>query len=93
MARKPNSSYTVGMKVAISMPDSEFIRNEAAASKLGMSRSLFYQNAARHFRNSAPLTLANSTTDQVNHWIDRYGTPGGPQLGDISAEVWTDTEW
>lgn len=53
--------YTRGMKTAISVPDATFERVDAAAKKLGMSRSEFYARAAERWLRElegADVTLA-----------------------------------
>lgn len=56
--------YSSSVKTAISLPDDTFQRVEAAAKRLGVSRSEFFARAAEHNRSDLrTVTVAVLTTD------------------------------
>ena len=87
------TSYTLGMKTAISIPDRDFERFERVAARHGMNRSEFYRRAGRRLveelEGEAELTaLANSV-------IERVGQPlaDGPFLAESERTLLESTDW
>lgn len=59
------------MKTAISVPNATFERVERAASRLGVSRSQFYAQAAERWLDSLE---DDGTTDAINSAISAHAT-------------------
>lgn len=87
------TSYTPGMKTAISISDGEFERFERVAARHGMNRSEFFRRAGRRFveelEGEAELT---ALADAV---IRRVGQPfaGSPFLAESEKALLESTEW
>ena len=70
------------MKTAISLPDETFERVEAAAKRLGVSRSEFFARAAERWLNDLD---DNQTTEAINQAI--AGLPGDTAFTDTAARA------
>ncbi len=75
------------MKTAISLPDETFHRVEAAAGRLGVSRSEFFARAAERWLATLD---ADGTTDAINRALD--GQPVDHAFTDAAAAALIDTE-
>lgn len=67
------TSYTRGVKTAISIPDGDFERFERLAARHGMNRSEFYRVAGRKL--AAELEGEAELTAMANAIIARAGQP------------------
>jgi len=84
------SSYTLGMKTAVSIPDEVFARAERLARRTRTSRSRLFSNALREY-------LARHTLDDVTEAMDRVcaevGNQPDPFLAAAARRVLEQTEW
>lgn len=87
------TSYTRGMKTAISIPDGDFERFERVAARHGMNRSEFYRLAGR--RLAEELEGEAELTAMANAVIARVGQPGVDEsfLGESERIVLEGSEW
>lgn len=82
------------MKTAISLPDATFARVDAAAGRLGISRSEVFARAAERYLDDLD---ADSVTDRINAVLAAAG--GTDQSNHDAAEhaadalVMVDEEW
>ncbi len=60
-----NCSYTLGMKTAISIPDSLFEAADQLANRLGITRSELYRRAVRRFLETYSHQVIRETLDDV----------------------------
>lgn len=60
-----NLGYTIGMKTAISIPDSLFEAAERVAARLGISRSELYRRAVRQFLEAQGHDVIREKLDEV----------------------------
>jgi metal-responsive CopG/Arc/MetJ family transcriptional regulator len=60
------------VKTAISLPDETFERASQRARELGMSRSEFFAQAARHYLDELD---AKSITHQIDLALDHFDAP------------------
>ncbi len=65
-----NFSYTQHMKTAISIPDELFEEAEAAAKRLGVSRSRLYSEAVRAFLE---VHSREAVTEKLNEVYAQHG--------------------
>jgi len=84
------SSYTIGMKTAVSIPDGIFDRAERLAAQERRSRSEVYATAldeylARHERDEV--------TDAMNHACDRVGETDDAFLAVAGRQALDRVEW
>jgi predicted DNA-binding protein len=70
------------MKTAISLPDETFERIEAAAKRLGVSRSEFFARAAERWLNDLE---DNQTTEAINQAIGDL--PGDTAFSEAAAQA------
>jgi predicted DNA-binding protein len=70
------------MKTAISLPDETFERIEAAAKRLGVSRSEFFARAAERWLNDLE---DNQTTEAINQAIGDL--PGDAAFSEAAAQA------
>lgn len=66
-------SYTIGMKIAVSIPDRVFADAEALAKRLGKSRSQLYADAVREYLRNHE---ADSVTDRINEAVAGFSPEG-----------------
>lgn len=59
--------YTLGMKTAISVPDSTYERATARAEALGISRSALFSRAVEHYLDELD---AHSVTEQIDRALE-----------------------
>lgn len=81
--------YTRDMKTAISVPDATFARVDAAAKKLGMSRSEFYARAAERWLRELEGADVTRAIDEVLAGVDvdsRFVTEAARALWRASDE-------
>jgi metal-responsive CopG/Arc/MetJ family transcriptional regulator len=83
-------SYTSGMKVAVSIPESVFKEAEKLAKKKKTSRSKLYSLALREY-------LARHSEDQITESINRalaeIGDQTDPFVEAAADEILRNTEW
>jgi predicted DNA-binding protein len=70
------------VKTAISLPDETFERVEAAAKRLGVSRSEFFARAAERWLNDLD---DNQTTEAINQAI--ADLPGDTAFSEAAAQA------
>ena len=75
------------MKTAISLPDNTFRRVEAAAKRMGVSRSEFFARAAERWLDALQQ---DDTTAAINRAIS--GTPSDHEFADAAAAALADTD-
>jgi metal-responsive CopG/Arc/MetJ family transcriptional regulator len=77
------------MKTAVSLPDDLFRRGEAAAKKLGMSRSKLYATALREY---LAQRRSKSITERLNDYYSRHPAKIDPGLMRAQLES-LDEKW
>jgi len=75
------------VKTAISLPDNTFRRVEAAAKRMGVSRSEFFARAAERWLDALQQ---DDTTAAINRAIS--GTPSDHEFADAAAAALADTD-
>ena len=85
-----NSSYTIGMKTAISLPDATFAAAEALARRLGVSRSQLYRRALEKFIDAE---RRSDITDRLNEIYADESSELDPVLGEIQLASLPPEEW
>jgi len=84
------NGYTLGMKIAISVPDEVFARAERLAKRLQVSRSELYSRALREY-------LARHSPDEVTQALDRVcdelDTVADDFVREASRRIVEGTEW
>ena len=87
------TSYTHGMKTAISVPDGDFERYERVAARHGLNRSEFYRLAAQRFADE--LEGASELTVLANVVLARSGQPSAddPYLAEVRRVHRDLVEW
>ncbi len=83
--------YTVGMKIAVSVPDDIFQRAEKLAHNAGRSRSEVYSAALREY-------VARHAPDEVTEAVDRAVAALGheapdPFVASATARILSRSEW
>ena len=73
LANAPSMSYTIGMKVAVSIPDPIFEEAERLARRLGTSRSEVYARALNAF---AAAHAPDRVTEALNEAVEAAGEAG-----------------
>ena len=85
-----SNGYTLGMKIAISVPDEVFARAERLAKRLQVSRSELYSRALREY-------LARHSPDEVTQALDRVcdelDTGANDFVREASRRIVEGTEW
>ncbi len=81
---------TVGMKVAVSIPDEVFAETEELAKRLGTSRSEIYSRALSEFLGRhAP----DRVTELMNHAIETVGEKNDPFVERAARHALRRVEW
>jgi len=85
------TSYTMGMKTAVSIPDPVFLAAERHAKRTRTSRSRLYADALREYLlRHAPDEVA----DAMDRVLDQLDEPApDPFVRQASAAVFARTEW
>lgn len=85
-----NPGHTLGMKIAVSVPNEVFERAERLAKRLEVSRSELYSRALREY-------LARHAPDEVTQALDRVceglDTTAEDFVSEASRRVLEATEW
>jgi len=85
-----SGGYTLGMKIAVSVPNEVFDRAERLAKRLEVSRSELYSRALREY-------LARHSPDEVTRALDRVceelDTSADDFVREASRRVFEGTEW
>jgi metal-responsive CopG/Arc/MetJ family transcriptional regulator len=91
LASPGRSSYTPGMKTAISLPDALFQAGERHARRTGKSRSQLYADAlAEYLHRRTP----EEVTETMNRVMERLNDPSpDPWVQAAARQVLETTEW
>ena len=85
-----SGGYTLGMKIAVSVPNEVFDRAERLAKRLEVSRSELYSRALREY-------LARHSPDEVTRALDRVceelDTSADDFVREASRRVLEGAEW
>lgn len=84
------TSYTFGMKIAISLPDPLFKAAAAEAKKLGVSRSKLHQLALEQF---LVRLKSSEITRRLNESYTKAPEPVDPFVQALAEETMRRTEW
>ena len=84
------AGYTIGMKVAVSIPDEVFEEADLLAKQLNTSRSEIYSRAlARYVGEHAP----DRVTQAINEVVDAMGEDRDEFVGEASRRLLERVEW
>ena len=84
------SSYTPGMKTAVSIPDELFRRAEELARMLGKSRSQVYREALAEYVFRREPQSVTRTLDEL---VDELAPEPDPWLAEAGRQALDRSEW
>jgi metal-responsive CopG/Arc/MetJ family transcriptional regulator len=87
---RADSSYTTGMKTAVSLPDEVFRAAERQARRVKKSRSQLYAEAlSEYLARHAP----DEVTDAMNRVVEQLREPTDPFVSAAARRVLERSEW
>ena len=87
---RASDGYTIGMKVAVSIPDPVFTEAELLAKRLKTTRSDIYARALHAFVGAhSPDRL----TEAMNEVVDEVGSGADPFVQEAGRRVFKHVEW
>ena len=90
MADEYGSSYTIGMKTAISLPDEVFQAAERHAGRMRKSRSQLYAEAlSEYLARHAP----DEVTKAMNQVMEELEEPTDPFVSVAARRILEKSEW
>lgn len=90
LRRRRTHGYTLGMKIAVSVPDDVFRAAERQARRTKKSRSQLYAEAlAEYLARHAP----DEVTDAMNSVVDRLEEPADSFVSTAARRVLERSEW
>ena len=85
-----NCGYTSSMKTAVSMPDDLFLRADATARRLKLSRSALYAKAISAYLNQQDQ---DDITRRLNEVYSRTSSKLDPQLARTQTKLLKKVDW